>query len=559
MPVPEPMTAAFAIFSYYAMVRTGLERIIDDIGTWRHYEDEAKDLLTELNSLITELDCWVSYWHLDKDAPKELFDVLWGEQVSYNIAETLSGLKKDFKSSRKLLKTLKAVGKESQHEWERASRIRKEWLKFRFIWVDQHKLQRTLSHARGKVNQIQKDATNGWTSRGVGEATLENIYILVMQEMILPMSRQNWKDMTPLVTCCYEIGEETGLELDIFDDSDVENLPDAPHTPEVRALRDRTTIRREQHRRQLIYPVSMSKSRARHHLLLNIQSDFQQRTSRSSRRDRLRVEKLEANEDATKTRLRCSTTNRAVKNVLKDKTRLSYFEAAEGAFFTIRCSNRRHNDSDNGHEDVRRVILEKSTLVPLDRNSIPSYEPFGRITTFKLAFELTQACVLFLDTPWFHQICSCAILCCCPKRNNSNYIEYEKAEFALEIGRPPNSGCCAFPASINWNKVTEAVRRLGIVVTEIIIGANVTKIQTDNAGRITNFTLKHAISIEETTIIETLDLRVKDILDRVSNAAAHNTKVLEAVRYCFTTTDFLPRGAEDNDLVAQFFTTVVQP
>jgi hypothetical protein len=102
---------------------------------------------------------------------------------------------------------------------------------------------------------------------------------------------------------------------------------------------------------------------------------------------------------------------------------------------------------------------------------------------FRLVFELVEAGMLFLQTNWFSRLCSCALRC--EERNAGEFdyflaagtIVHEKPTWGTSV--PADCWCSREQGEPSFGR---HLRRLGILLTEIAIGAAIREVRTDPAG-----------------------------------------------------------------------------
>ena len=115
---------------------------------------------------------------------------------------------------------------------------------------------------------------------------------------------------------------------------------------------------------------------------------------------------------------------------------------------------------------------------------------------------------------------------------------------------------CWGVAGYNWNYLTTPLRRTGLLLVEIILGAPILRARSDPSGVI--------ISIEfvegpPSQLTRRPDI-VEDVLVRVQSSSKQRSAVTDAVRYCLS--EVYPEAPTDDemrDILAKFYMNVVEP
>lgn len=172
------------------------------------------------------------------------------------------------------------------------------------------------------------------------------------------------------------------------------------------------------------------------------------------------------------------------------------------------------------------------------------------VDKLRVASELSQACLLFLGTAWFSELCSCDLRCgTIPGHEHPSHHE-----FALQF-YPSNS--CYNPAfhvyGLNQTPSTlhtKSLRRLGLLLVEVWRLAPIVQIYRDNESKITQVTLREAQRMERYTYTALFE------------DSTFPAEYKRAIHHCMTadfTDKVLPSPHALEGALQQFYERVVKP
>lgn len=151
----------------------------------------------------------------------------------------------------------------------------------------------------------------------------------------------------------------------------------------------------------------------------------------------------------------------------------SLFAGRENHFLVLRSTRSRF-------QNVARAYL---WMPVAGRNDVQTRFHLGRKSRLRIAFELAQACLLFLNTDWFSTICTCHVKCGSIQRNT--LLDYE-------FGLPTSAMCMPDSEHNNAAQVltagvtvpTQSIRRLCLMLIEVWHLAMITDVRVAETGAI---------------------------------------------------------------------------
>lgn len=215
-------------------------------------------------------------------------------------------------------------------------------------------------------------------------------------------------------------------------------------------------------------------------------------------------------------------------------------------------------------ESTHDVSLERRlTLGNLTQTNSISWNadenPLGDLSKLRVTFELSQACLLFLRTPWLQSTCDCKIQC--------GKLREAPAGFAYEFGlrMQARSTECHIPnrtaydaidpwASIaqQWNLCTKSLRRSGLLMIECLVGMVIIEVRCDEEGAVTSINFNQ----EGITIWKSAD----EVLERVIVDFSRSDRCKRAFSYSLTTQhQEAPTDRQLREVLADYYDEVVSP
>lgn len=514
---------AMAVISWYGMLRTGIQLIHSDIKESKDYEVDVKVMVDELGFQTRKLEKWKKQWVVWSEAPESLHFVLWGETEYGTIKIKLEGMYRWCEEARKGLHKFANL---TETSWRAMKAIKRKYLKARFIWYKKKYLQELLENMAKGLNKLDEAAKNGWQRdqeyKG-SEVDFAKVQHKAIGHLLVPIAMRS-EIYTDIIWRSCTFARETlttELDLDIFGASAISS-------------RER-------------YLEIIAKAGAEQQATLTI-------LTRAAALNMAEMTRIGIRESASSTQ-DCVTALVDALNRIIGGTEECHFVAEPNRIYHVFKSRGHVHGPGTGMRETLRQIQSKNDP-PTFRNA----GLLGTISKFRIAFELAQACLLFLPTTWFSNICSCRIRC----GQFSHVGEELRYDFSLQLGaveheRPQWANTpddCWAQTQYNWNILTTPVRRLGLLLIEATLGTTVLKVQCAPNGAVSSITFFEGQPENLRNKTDPLD----DVLENVRFAAHKNTLYKKAVKHCLTTV--LPQFARDaqmEEILANFYWDVVVP
>ncbi|KAI4236431.1 MAG: hypothetical protein L6R40_006141 [Gallowayella cf. fulva] len=218
----------------------------------------------------------------------------------------------------------------------------------------------------------------------------------------------------------------------------------------------------------------------------------------------------------------------------------SYIRTAENAPGFIISS---HQCPEHGSENLRTFMISNKS-----QHDRRLQGEFTKTERTKLAYELVECALLFLRTEWFSKLCSCSIY-----RLESNDLKpvhtvrmrrlHHSDHVDVESGKP-----CSQTIWCEQELVNMHIRRLGVLLVEIAVGAPVIEVAFNHA--------ENDVELDfDAKGDNTNTAKRKDILRKVRRESSED--FMDAVGYC------LKQGTAPGDMVKAdleaFYDHVVEP
>ncbi|KAF2968949.1 hypothetical protein GQX73_g4650 [Xylaria multiplex] len=459
MPLPTgAVIAGFvaSVLSWYGLIRNGVQLVYDDYKTMKSFDQSIDDLIMDMGQHQTEVENWKSMWmipdhreDIKRGGPHEmhpfesLYDMFWGEEKP-QVLKRMQLLRDKMSDANNQLKSFTSLTKE---KWQKRRWLKKKLLIISFIMMKKKYLMTLRDDIARLIKNVQDDAKHAWRGKRKKEidepVNVDDVRHEGICHLLVPLAITTWQGLDGMREICQGIGESyrTELELDIFSSSNTSTMID----------RSRTILSAAEIKRVTLHILSQRTD-------LPLESGHMSSSY---------VEKLEAEAQSG------LSGHDAFLHVLKGNGN-SDFVTTENVHFSIKRP-------DNSHEHTREPNRGPNTKRTCF--CTPSVSGNIEIVQLKLrsqrraAYELAQACLLFLNTAWFSNICSCELRCGVLQTNAS--ITRSEYEFALRIGivnphdRHPGD---VDDACQHKNPLTRSLRRLGLMLIELNLRAKISSI-----------------------------------------------------------------------------------
>lgn len=517
--------AAFtmAVISWYGMLRTGIQLIHSDIKESKTYEVDVKMMVDDLGFQTRKLEKWKKQWVVWREAPESLHFVLWGETEYGTINTKLQGM---YGWCEEAGKDLHQIANLKETSWPALNAIKRSCLKKKFLLYKRKYLQELLENMAKGLNQLDEAAKNGWQRdqeyKG-SEVDFAQVQHKAIGHLLVPIAMRS-QTYTDIIWQSCTFAQETlttELDLDIFGASAISS-------------RER-------------YLEIIAKAGAEQQATLTI-------LTRATALNMAEMTRIGIRESASSTQDPVTALVDALNRIIGG-TEECHFVAGPNRIYHVFKSRGHVHGPGTGMRETLRQIQSKNDP-PTFRNA----SLLGTISKFRIAFELAQACLLFLPTTWFSNICSCRIRC----GQFSQLGEELRYDFSLQLGAVEHEAPkwanmqqdCWAQTQYNWNFLTTPVRRLGLLLIEATLGTTVLKVQCAPNGAVSSITFVEG---------ELQNLRKKThsldhVLEKVRLEAHRSNLYEEAVKHCLTTV--LPQFTSDaqmKQILANFYWDVVVP
>jgi hypothetical protein len=527
--------AAFlmAVISWYAMLRTGVQLVHNDLQAAKSLEKDVKNMLDDLEMQQRAMEKWKEQWLVWDDTPESLYFHFWGEAEYRTIRTKLDMMWHYCKITSKKMRKYSRL---SEDTWKSMSKPKKSFLKLKFVWYKKDFVQKQLENMAKAMEALSKASKDGWHRRERfkdDKVDFREVYHMGTGHLLVRVAMRTRDDANALhQSCCAAQADvENELDLDIFNST--ESVQDANLAPSPSSEAPLARLS----------SVHITKAAKEGSFTWSVLS--QKPMQASTNLLRLYIEKSTKPHNTVNAPI-------AFRQAIEGQTGPIHFISC-GILFGIKIADRHPAPSTEPRKTLRQLLSE---------NKPPDYTNqhlLGTISKFRVAFELSQACLLFLRTSWFSGVCSCCIRC--PRSTSATTrFEFECGLMMGEIEHEPawwgtqavRDSWCA--QEYDWNSLTKPMRRLGILLVEIVLGTSILSLWNDSAGKIT------FISFVEGKTPTAVKQSVDEVLQRVYDVFSKSEKSRNALRFCLTKA--FPDAPTDEDMsgrLAEFYIDVVAP
>lgn len=527
-----------AVISWYGMLRNGIQLVYNDIKDAESYSLDVKDMVDDLGRQERQLEQWQRRWWVWEETPQELYEKFWGP-VEYKTIQTKLNMMKacasaasealaDFTNSPEEIPNVNSKWTLSKAKFWRS----KAFLKLKFISTKKKFVQDILEKMEKLLAKLDNAAKAGWhrdSAHAKNDVDYAEVRRTAIGFLLVPIAMESHK-YTEVIWTSWNNARETltaELDLDIFGASLIES-------------RDR-------------YSQAMAKAAAEKQATLTI---LTRNTPLQVAEMRRLLFKHCAMQSTLPVQDQVDLLADAVTRLINGANEC-HFKAEANLSFLVSKSNAHVYGQGTGIRQSLLQIQSTNTSPYSTRVAL-----LGTISKFRIAFELSQACLLFLRTTWFSKICSCGIQCGSPP-NACNELQYDFTfRFGVVEHESSQLGGTQRPCwgqsqdNHNWNSLMVPIRRVGLLLVEATLGMPVIAIRCDGHGAIASMTF---LGERRGAIInESLDL--DSVMDSVREAAHKSLDYMNAVKHCVTV--IFPHPRDDDEVrerLAEFYSVVVVP
>ena len=533
--------AIIAALGWYGMLRTGIQLVHDDWKAAPKYKQEITNMLVDLSHQERGLEKWKKQWMISEYTPDEILSMYWGGPDSRIIQSKLDMIKTNVLETKKELENIATL---NEGKWIE-TKLRNKKRQAKFILTKKSYIQKLIDTVPNSVDAIDKAANRGW------EAQQEQLYGGVLHNtpyhtqialLLVQIAKQTRRDLNALRRCTQALRDfYIELDLDVFD-----------------AL---TALSKD------VHSATVATAAAAGHMRLDLL--LRESEDPTAEMVRARVERSLAVPGGY---ARAIDAFRSV--MTAQQASIHYFALNNSTIFSLCKTFRESDPCSPTRESLRQKISRNAPKSYNERTNqlSPCTLVLGDISTFRVAYELSQACLIFLRTTWISEICGCALRCggrqLSPTDRCYEFGLNMETTHQLPCWRNPNnpSNATAFiqgemddswcTTDGNWNVMTKPLRRLGLLLLEITLGTIVLQTRTNSDGSITHIFLL----VRGTNTFATRRIRLEKALALVKNAVHGSDEFSDAVECCLTRVlDQAPIDAEWDALLKTLYFDIVKP
>jgi hypothetical protein len=529
------------VISWYGMLRTSVQLLELDIQASKSAEADIENSFDDLEAQESKLNDWRKLWLLSRSTPDVVLLQFWGRDRLDRIRKKLNRIQDTFQTTRKQLAAYDGLDEE---KWKKMNIGRKKLMKKKWVWRKKAHVQTLIDTMPKDFTVVEHEANTGWAerklllSRDFGHTTPFHTFTAYM---LVKIAQQIRGDVDALFTLAQEVRRNytIALDLDIFEASTaVSEDKEAPQ------LYDAFNARR-----------------------LNLNLLLRDANQESEELLRIEVEKI-AQEGAAGDRVRD-----AFDALLRGPVGTQHICHVASKSFGISKSTRSPRGCPKLQFSFRDIFALQNPLTYdpqkvcfRDHNLI-----LGDLSTFRAAFELAQACLLFLRTTWFARICRCGVRCgMIPEERWHQFgIEMGAIDHKTMLWRNPDGSPQPWEFDVNhcwcntvspWSGLNRPLRHLGLLLVELAFGHPVLLNTFDSPDG--------TPAVESLWILAKAPqarpcweaLGVEDTLELVKKTFHGSDEVMEAVRFCLCGSfPPAPTDEEWEQCLKHFYFKVVRP
>ena len=513
-----------AVIGWYGMLRTGVQTIHNDIKDSKSYKRDVTGMIQDLDRQNRKLEQWKKQWLVWKESPESLHLEFWGKTEYDTIKVKLEGMRGYCAEGEKDLREFADI---TEAKWKAMEPVRRKYLKTKFIWMKKKYLQELLEKMAKALKDLDDAAKDGWQRKWphkTNDVDFAHVHRTGIGHLLVPIAMQTHCYTETLWQSCHFARETftTELDLDVFGASLLDSWDK--------------------------YSETIVKAAAEKQATLTI-------LTRGAALQVAEMTRVCIKQSDASTNYKVTALVDAISRVLNGYEECNFIARPDLAFDVFKSKSQCYGPGSGMRETFRQIQ---------SRNEPPNFTDgalLGSISKFRVAFELAQACLLFLRTSWFSDICSCAIRCGKPP----NFCNETQYDFTLQLGHAEHEPAQWASARIqdcwgqkqhNWNALTKPMRRLGILLIEVTLGTTVLEATCDARGTISSVTFVEGEPNNLRRRIHPIDL----VMENVRLAAHKSQPYKGAINHCVTAQ--LPQTPDDAQmtaLLAKFYWHVVVP
>lgn len=612
--IPAGFSIAWLVLSlvgWYGSWRKGLELIHQDLLAHRTISRDIRTYLDTLQSQKDKVEAWRKLWCIPepepeapepetrgtnakrkkrkglpifettlKGPPDEFFLLLWGEANYEIIKDRLETIKSLFEGREHNLK--RYIGR-TEDDWKQMSKTRRAYLKKRFVYWDKviYSSPDTVEGFASALKRIEEVAKKGWKEQSrkiirsleasdheIGRLRNLHPYHVLMAHCLakIAVGHDGSSDAEQLRRCGQE--DRIRQSLAIVIDADIFKLAASPSDG-------------DDLKNALEYVADLDNIRWKVDLLL--------RESNQPNEQFVRVEfeRYAGTEPPPASRI-----SDAFNMVVLPHNDKAYFRADVPSPRYFELTKVRHEESgprlQSTIQDRLATVVNQGPPLATDLNSTPPISAtrlLPEVPTYRAAFELAQATLLFLGTGWVGDLCRCAVRTGTGVGPTSQiglditfriHAAQTGQAAAPQPGVVPTSTAVACQNSwcstnYDWDSMNKPPRRLGLWLIELALGTVIVPSQLSNPNNQT----RGAQKVERISVLVTrtpaqapqaATYAWEDFtLDRVLSIAKRlsfndNDDFKHAVEYCLT--EEFPQSPNDSERelhLKKFYFRVVKP
>jgi hypothetical protein len=339
--------------------------------------------------------------------PDSLYIKFWGAEECAGIREKLKNIKDKTNEAMDMLKgralLTKQEGSTNTSIRNRFKGIHRGVFRAQFVLMKKEYLRRIFADMEKAKKDINTMAKRGWRRppHRRTEVDFDRVHNIGVCYLLVPLALKVQTDVNALAQSLWDAGEELFIELELN-----------PFSCQENEVNDDTPSNQNQWKdSRYTQLAAIAEFAATGHLKLRILA--QRATSRTTNL-LTRVLVSKSSKSASES---LNNAYVAIERVITNVNDEVYYSATTDTRFCVERSLSIH-DRNEGDRFSLRMLLSK--------NSSPLYtrpDLLGRVSKYKIAFELSQACFLFLQSTWLRRLCSCCLQC--GKLANTPEDEYE--------------------------------------------------------------------------------------------------------------------------------------
>lgn len=483
---------------------------------------------------------------ISNHTPDKILSTYWGDEELRIIQHKLELIKSDTEEVKKELVKITAL---EEKDWTSMPDVKKK-RRAKFIWTKKKYLQKLINSVPKSMDTLWKAADRGWNAQqeGVyGGISNKSAYHTQVAFHLVRIASQMQHDPNALRMCTQALpGLSIELDLDMFD-----------------AIAARS---------EDVHAATVAEAAAAGHLRLDLL--LRESNNPVAEMVRAKVERKRSPElpDVY------STANVAFRSVMTaQQASVYYFAHNTSTVFSIYKSVRTGDPCSPARESLRQKISSGKMPPSYDEHTNqldPCTLILGELSTFRVAYELSQACLIFLRTTWISDLCQCGVQC--GDRHHSTTDKWYEFGLNMDIAHQPpiwrNPYYLLGPENTRpmiigeswcmntreWNTLTRPIRRLGLLLLEIALGTSVSNTRNDANGAVTHVCL--FLRGTPPRFFRKKSIRLEKALAVVAKAVHGSDGFPNAIRCCLTRTlDQMPFDDEWEDLLKDLYFDIVKP